>query len=149
MNSALNTPDDDESTLSTFSKEEVDTIRALRQRLQDYETEEDSLAKSYVNEDSTLWRYILAQSREENPMDASEFMFRSSISWREDIQLHNLLREWRDGENGPLSARARMGDMCFYGGLMTNKSVTGGPVLVEKIGHTDLSGLYGDECTCK
>lgn len=76
-------------------------------------------------------------------------MFRSSIAWREEIGLANILKEWRGDKNGGprwKSARARMGDLCFYAGIAEARSLTGGPIMVERMGRMDLAGLAGDEC---
>ena len=126
------------SDTDIFTADERAGIAELRRRLSDLnDTDtggESSLAKQYICEDSTMWRYVLAKSRDENPMDVSEEMFRSSIAWREELNMPQLVHEWR-GQGGTrpcaLSARARMGDLCFYAGMMTRRSATGGPVLVD------------------
>jgi hypothetical protein len=130
---------------STFSDLEIRSIDELRHRLRDLTDHE--YAVDYLDEQSTLWRYVLAKSREENPLDQSETMFRESIAWRKDITIRELVREWRSGDAGqPLSARAKFGELCFYGKLLPQRSVRGGPILVERLGKLDLQGLYGDEC---
>ena len=144
------------SAKNEFTEDELAGIRELRQRLKDFTNEDgDALAKEYINEDTTMWRYVLAQSREDNPMDKSEEMFRSSIAWRKEIQLlSRLVPEWRGGstsqgaDSAPTAAtaRARLGDLCFYGGLLDAKSTNNGPVLGERIGSVDLAGLYSDDC---
>ena len=54
------------------------------------------LSHLLYSQDTTLWRYITAQSKESNPMDKAEQMFRSSCLWREDIQLvERIYPEWR------------------------------------------------------
>ena len=139
---------------STFTQEELDGIAGLRSRLQKKISSkpDDSLEKIYFSEDTTMWRYVLAQSQESEPMKKSEEMFFSSIKWREDIKMFQTLwEEWRGNKTGSCiipcatTARARLGDLIFYSGIMEEKSTTGGPVMVEKMGKADLKGLYYDE----
>ena len=144
------------SHLLSYTAEEISTIQLLRTRLQDVasfpESEMNSLAQAYISEDATMWRYSLAKSLEANPLDEAETMFRASIAWRNEINMSKLCQEWRGeqihGGKTSTSARARMGELCFYGGIMTNRSIHGGPVLVERLGRVDLVGLYNDECKC-
>lgn len=133
-----------------FTETETAAIESLRIRLQDitntdYSDSKYDLAKAYISEDATMWRYILAKSQDENAMDQSEEMFRSSVAWRNNINIKGLCNEWRS-KDSKISARARMGQLCFYGGIMANKMLTGGPILVERLGNLDLPGLYYDEC---
>ena len=126
-----------------FSDEELRDIAELRERLTDVmESESSSYGKSFLEEDATMWRYILAKSRDENPMSSSETMFRSSVLWRESIDMPNLIKNWRQTK----CARARLGDLCFYGGLLEKRSVNNGPVLIERLGKVDLPGLFSDKC---
>jgi hypothetical protein len=127
-----------------FCPEELNQIEELRNRLQDLSN--DEYGGSYLLENSTLWRYVLAKSREENPMDSAENMFRSSVSWRKEIDMKEVVREWRDENGSPRSVRARFGDLCFYGRLLPHRSIRGGPILLERLGKLDLQGLYRDEC---
>ena len=135
---------------SIYSTEEISSIESLRSRLNDYQNLADNdyknLANTYISEDATMWRYILAKSQEANPLDASEEMFRASVAWREDIDLLGILEEWKGKESRVKSARARLGELCFYGGSMAKRLASGGPVLVERLGRLDLSGLSDDPC---
>ena len=85
---------------NSFTKEELEGIKELRRRLKDLlEDKGNTLAKEYIMEETTMWRYVLAQSRENNPMDASEAMFRSSVTWRKEIELlTRMMNEWRGGK---------------------------------------------------
>jgi hypothetical protein len=133
----------------SFSLDEVNSIQAFRERFADLlgqDTDESRLAQAYLSEESTLWRYILAKSREDNPLTASEAMFRSTIQWRSDIEMSKLMFEWQVDNTRYKSARAKFGDLCFYGGLLKVRSQRGGPVLYEKLGKVDLYGLYNDKC---
>ena len=87
----------EQAHVEEFSREERARIEALRGRLQDYLKEEgDTVAKQYLSEDSTLWRYVLAQSQETNPLDESEAMFRRSVDWKKKVGLPQpLVEEWR------------------------------------------------------
>jgi hypothetical protein len=129
-----------------FSGDELAQIEELRTRLQDLSDHE--YGGVYLSENTTLWRYVLAKSRDENPMNQSETMFRSSVGWRKDIHLKELMCEWRGGvtSQSPQSARAKFGELCFYGRLLPHRSIRGGPILVERLGKLDLQGLYADEC---
>ena len=150
----INTP----ITSKEFTKEEIEGIEKLRARIQEkiVDLPSDSLEKIYFNEDSTMWRYVLAQSQESDPLKKSEEMFFNSIKWRGDIKMYETLwKEWRGNKNNnnnnsnklpsATTARARLGDLIFYSGIMEAASTTGGPVLVEKMGKADLKGLYYDE----
>jgi hypothetical protein len=147
----------------SFTQEELCLIEELRFRLRDLRDSE--YAAEYLSEQSTLWRYVLAKSRDENPMDQSEMMFRESVAWRKEIGIRELVREWRNfdlncecqkhghqpqpqsqPQQKTQSARAKFGELCFYGKLLPQRSVRGGPILVERLGKLDLPGLYGDEC---
>ena len=133
-----------------FTETEMRDIRELRSRVQDvYDDEDLKWVKNYIDSDSIMWRFVLAKSMETEPMDAAELMFRNSILWRHETGiLDKLPAEWRGG-TGKLrwrTARARFGDLCFYGGVIEQPTVRGGPVLVERLGKIDLHGLHGDEC---
>lgn len=65
-----------------FSEEEFRAIRSLRERLSDLAVD-GSVAGAYLAEDSTVWRYVLAKSQDEDSEAESEAMFRRSIRWRE------------------------------------------------------------------
>ncbi len=128
-----------------FTNEEISSIQALRECLQDLST--DDIAKTYYNDDSIMWRFVLAKSMEENPLQASEAMFRSTMEWKKEIKLDKLCKEWEiTGNKRYNSARAHFGTLCFYGGVMKEKSVRDGPILVERLGKMDISGLFSDEC---
>lgn len=132
-----------------FTQQELSQIEELRSRVQDLA--EDEYGSIYLQEMSTLWKYVLAKSREDDPMGQSEEMFRTSISWRKEIDIRNLMNEWRGGgEEGsnkqPRTARARFGELCFHGKLLPERSIHGGPILVERLGRLDLPGFSGDEC---
>lgn len=151
--------------LADFTPGELQSISELRARLSDVsEAEGNSIGKTYLAEDSTVWRYVLAKSQDPDPLGEAEAMFRRSVQWREDIGLAALCEEWAgafssqrnadtDTDNVAetphrewSSARARMGMACFYGGIMKEVSTSGGPVLVERLGRVDLPGLYNDPC---
>lgn len=134
-----------------FSDKELKDINELRSRLQDMHiSDSEQWLKNLIDDDCTMWRYILAKSLEDSPMDASEEMFRKSVEWRKQIGIMDQLpREWRfQDESGRkyLSARARFGDLCFYGGVIEKPTISGGPVLIEQLWKIDLVGLYNDEC---
>lgn len=57
------------SVNSNFTETELASVQELRSRLEDLNSDSNPLAKKYLSEDSTLWRYILGKSTEENPMD--------------------------------------------------------------------------------
>ena len=138
-----------------FTEEELEGIKTFRSRIKGKiaDLKDDSFEKMYYNEDTTIWRYVLAQSQESDPMEKSEQMFFDSIKWRKDIKMYETLwEEWRGNQGkkntklpNATTARARLGDLIFYSGIMESKSTTGGPVLVEKMGKADLKGLYYDE----
>ena len=139
---------------AAFTQEELDGIAELRSRLQAKISSkpDESLEKIYFSEDTTMWRYLLAQSQESEPLEKSEEMFLNSIKWREDIKMYpTLWTEWRGNKTESCiipratTARARLGDLIFYSGIMDEMSATGGPVMVEKMGLADLKGLYYDE----
>lgn len=152
------------SLLDIFTEDERKGIEELRSRLKDLcDSPMNQWTREYIAEDATLWRYVLAKSREVNPMDASEHMFRSSVAWREEIDMNSLLAQWRlpnsttSDATTPAgsrttnlskkgSARARLGDLCIYTGMMARTTVDGAPVLVERLGMVDLPGLYHDPC---
>lgn len=114
-------------------------------------------------------------------MSKAEDMFRSSLQWREECRLQEeILPEWRcpaatctdkdtcidtsadrkSRSNSAASARARLGDLIFYGGLLAARTTKesapneaehkgglgGGPVIVERLGMLDLPGVHADEC---
>jgi hypothetical protein len=136
-----------------FDDEEKANIAALRHRLNDIlhdiKHDENSIEHTYIQDDSTLWRFIMGKSLEENPMDAAEEMLRSHLIWRKEINLDKIMTEWRSKENKPVTARAVMGDLCYYGKLMSCQTINNGPVLYERIGKTDFYGLFQDSCMYK
>lgn len=178
------------SNANEFTDVEMESILELRERLHDYTDSADcinendiaycKLAIDYINEDATMWRYVLAKSREENAMDASEAMFRASIKWRKELDMFRIAADLygtncfvsngfdnklsrmknesippsslldseikRPHTHIPRTASGRMGQCCFYGGIMEHKSITGGPVMVERLGLVDLHGLSNDSC---
>ena len=144
----------EQAHVEEFSREERARIEALRGRLQDYLKEEgDTVAKQYLSEDSTLWRYVLAQSQEANPLDESEAMFRRSVDWKKKVGLPQpLVEEWRGGKVGDShfpsrakTAKARLGDLLFYAGIMKAKTKNGGPFMADQMGGVDYPGLARDE----
>jgi len=153
--------------IETYTDEEIKGIEELRSRLEDLRDSTNHWTRQYYTENSTLWRYVLAKSRDINPMETSENMFRSSVIWREEINMDKMMSEWRPSLNNSTgsggesqsqklssstgsikrgSARARLGDLCIYTGIMEKPSATGGPVMVERLGKMDLVGLYNNTC---
>ena len=118
---------------AAFTQEELDGIAELRSRLQTKISSkpDESLEKIYFSEDTTMWRYLLAQSQESEPLEKSEEMFLNSIKWREDIKMFpTLWTEWRGNKTESYiipratTARARLGDLIFYSGIMDEMSAT-------------------------
>ena len=72
-----------------FTEEELEGIKTFRSRIKGKiaDLKDDSFEKMYYNEDTTIWRYVLAQSQESDPMEKSEQMFFDSIKWRKDIKM--------------------------------------------------------------
>lgn len=148
--------EDSESSMNNdqLTAGELSLIEELKDRVRDI-LGGHGIAAEYASEPFTLWRYVLAKSQDPNPMEESENMFRRSVAWRETIGLSELCQEWQPLDEAsesisPMqqkwkSARARLGNMCFYGGILSACSVNGGPVLVERLGSVDLPGLYRDE----
>eukprot|EP00511_Aplanochytrium_stocchinoi_P002251 CAMPEP_0204834614 /NCGR_PEP_ID=MMETSP1346-20131115/20186_1 /ASSEMBLY_ACC=CAM_ASM_000771 /TAXON_ID=215587 /ORGANISM="Aplanochytrium stocchinoi, Strain GSBS06" /LENGTH=268 /DNA_ID=CAMNT_0051968009 /DNA_START=318 /DNA_END=1124 /DNA_ORIENTATION=+ len=108
------------------------------------------LALNYLESDSTVWRYCLAHDYD---IDAAESMFKHSIVWKEEeVKIHELYNEWRGEQfeidsnrvaqqRNPSSNRSLLGESVFYGGILDAKSKNGGPVLLERLGTVDYSGL--------
>ena len=73
-----------------FTEEELEGIKTFRSRIKGKiaDLKDDSFEKMYYNEDTTIWRYVLAQSQESDPMEKSEQMFFDSIKWRKDIKMY-------------------------------------------------------------
>lgn len=62
-----------------LSPEERRDVSELRARLADLAAApEPSVAKAFLAENCTLWRYVLAKSQDEDPMAEAEAMFRRS-----------------------------------------------------------------------
>jgi len=156
---------------SVFSEQERTTIVALRERVREWmadgEKEGDSSKNSSADgteagdylDDSTLWRY--AKAREWDVEQALE-MFKSSVIWKRDTKLNELIVEWRGEPNEqgyygphqarellmePGSERATLGERVFYGGVLNGVRAKHGrgPVMCERLGKVDLSGLSKDE----
>ena len=124
-------------------------------------TAEGTEAASYLD-DGTLLRFVIAR---EFDIDAALSMLKDAVCWKRDIGLDDLMKEWRglDGSQsydsfcgphqpesttmGATSARANLAKSFFYAGTLNGASckLDGGPILVERLGIIDLSGLYYDE----
>ena len=99
-----------------FTEEELEGIKTFRSRIKGKiaDLKDDSFEKTYCNEDTTIWRYVLAQSQESDPMEKSEQMFFDSIKWRKDIKMYETLwEEWR-GNQGKKNTKHAQKFLKFY-----------------------------------
>lgn len=146
--------------------EERRAIDLLRQSAHDWIAEPGSDAGSTEAEDylddNTLFRYAIARDFD---TAAALSMFKESLRWKRDFELNKLLCEWRGKNNdapyssfcGPHSQnrsfmngstkRARFAKAFFYSGVVNGVRLAkgGGPLMIEKMGEIDLSGIYYHE----
>jgi len=133
--------------MSSLSPLELEEINLLKSRLQDLTQVDNKFAHMYMSEDYTLWRFVLAKSNEQNSLNVSEAMFRDCVTWKKNIDMDELCMQFdKNIINTHKTACSRMGELCFYGGILPINTLRNGPVLYEKIGKVDLTGLSTDEC---
>lgn len=102
------------------------------------------------------------QAREMD-MEAAFEMLRTACMWKQEVGMQQLLAEWRGREDAeynefcgprrspdslfhPSSERAQLAELMFYGGVLNGVQTKDGcPVMVERLGQVDLTGLYYDE----
>lgn len=131
--------------MENFNEEQLNLISEFRNCLIDL-NEDKEYGEIYLNENSTLWRYILAKSNEENSLSKSEIMLRESIKWRKEINIKNLLNNYNFKENYTLTLGAKFGKLCFTGWILNKKTKNNGPIMIERIGKLDLYELSRDQC---
>jgi len=153
--------------MDVFSADEQAAIAALREQVLAWidagETAEptaDGTEAAQYLDDATLWRY--AKARECDTEQALE-MFKSSLCWKRETGIKQLLEEWR-GESAdqegsfsgphraadlqlhPTTPRSILAEKVYYGGVLNGvRSVHGGPVMCERLGKLDVGGLSGDD----
>ena len=135
------------NSINELSEQENLTVTAFRESLSQLNIQDNLYAEHYLKEDFTLWRYVLAKSNEENPLDASKDMYVNSVKWKKDLSLAALCEEF--SLSRPISQRSirsKFGHLCFHGGMLPIKTIRNGPVLFERFGKIDLPGLAEDEC---
>ena len=113
-------------------------LKALRQALSAAVTAAELEAALPGTDDFTLLRFLIAR---EFDVEAATAMVTDRVRWAGEVGLAAILAEWRGGEGGkPTTARARAAESIFYAAVF-GVSVSGAPLMVERLGKADLAGV--------
>lgn len=136
----------------TWTEAEEAAVSSLRSRLSDLlqnnstasgESEDADSVFAHASahaDDGTLLRFLVARKMN---LDDGEAMFRSTMAWRSETRVNSLFAQYR-GEGR--SAAAVYTDQFFYGGRY-GETLDRAPLLVEKLGRFDLSGVVREGLT--
>ena len=127
-----------------WTEAEEAAVSSLRSRLSDllqrhttdaHEDDDSVFAHASAHaDDGTLLRFLVARKMN---LDDAEAMFRSTMAWRSETRVNHLFAQYRGEGRG---AAAAFTDQFFYGGRY-GETLDGAPLLVEKLGRFDLSGV--------
>lgn len=142
-----------------FDSEEEKTmmmrcVKELRSRIEKrtrVDEKEERYARRNMN-DQALWRFVLAHNMD---VDAAENMFVTAMKWRAQIDMDRLMASFDAADRGVVAADddadatlAALGRRIFYGWQM-GVTKDGAPLLIERLGKADLSGIASNDVAMK